>query len=96
LRAHRIGHPARDILELVPGLSIQESHHDCCGIAGTYGLKREKYQIALDVGAALFAFVWQSGSDLVLCDSEACRWQIAHATGLASCHPIELLHMAYR
>lgn len=96
LGAHRIGYPARDILELIPRLSLRESNHDCCGIAGTYGLKCGKYQIALDVGAALFAFVQQQGSNLVLCDSEVCRWQITHATGLASRHPIELLHRAYR
>ncbi len=94
-RAHRIGRPARDILELIPGLVIQESHIDCCGIAGTYGIKKEKYQIGMDVGAALFAFVKDSGSDLALCDSETCRWQITHGAGVASKHPIELLREAY-
>jgi glycerol-3-phosphate dehydrogenase subunit C len=95
LRAHRIGRPALDILELVPGLRIVESTADCCGIAGTYGLKREKYQIAMDVGAGLFAFVRASGSDLALCDSETCRWQITHGSGIATRHPIEIVRAAY-
>jgi glycerol-3-phosphate dehydrogenase subunit C len=95
LRAHRIGRPARDVLELVPGLKLDESRADCCGIAGTYGLKREKYQIAMDVGAGLFDFVRSSGSDLALCDSETCRWQITHGSGVASKHPIEILAEAY-
>ena len=34
-----------------------ESHARCCGIAGTYGYKVEKYQIAMDVGQELFDFV---------------------------------------
>jgi glycerol-3-phosphate dehydrogenase subunit C len=95
LRAHRLGRPALDILELVPGLRIIESTSDCCGIAGTYGVKREKYQIGMDVGAGLFDFVRESGSDLALCDSETCRWQITHGAGVASQHPIEILYAAY-
>jgi glycerol-3-phosphate dehydrogenase subunit C len=95
LRAHRIGRPVLDVLGLVPGLQLEESHAPCCGIAGTYGLKREKYQIGMDVGAPLFAFVKGAGSDLALCDSETCRWQISHATGVATRHPIEILAEAY-
>jgi glycerol-3-phosphate dehydrogenase subunit C len=96
LRAHRLGRPALDILEMVPGLTIIESTSDCCGIAGTYGVKREKYQIGMDVGAHLFDFVNSSNSDLALCDSETCRWQITHATGVASKHPVEILREAYK
>jgi glycerol-3-phosphate dehydrogenase subunit C len=95
LRAHRIGRPALDLLELVPGLRIIESTNPCCGIAGTYGVKREKYQIGMDVGAGLFDFVRRNGTDLALCDSETCRWQITHGTGMDSKHPIELLRDAY-
>jgi glycerol-3-phosphate dehydrogenase subunit C len=95
LRAHRIGRPALDVLALVPGLRLDESTANCCGIAGTYGLKREKYQISMDVGAELFDFVRTSGSDLALCDSETCRWQITHGSGVATQHPIELLRAAY-
>lgn len=96
LRAHRIGRPALDILELIPGLQINESSAACCGVAGTYGFKQEKYQIAMDVGAGLFDWVKASGSDLALCDSETCRWQITHGSGVATKHPIEILREAYR
>ena len=37
----------------------------CCGIAGTYGLKDEKYDIAMEVGATLFAQVEASGAATV-------------------------------
>jgi glycerol-3-phosphate dehydrogenase subunit C len=95
LRAHRVGRPVLDILALVPGLHLDESRNECCGIAGTYGLKKEKYQIGMDVGAGLFDFVKRSGSDLALCDSETCRWQITHGSGVVSKHPIEILAEAY-
>jgi glycerol-3-phosphate dehydrogenase subunit C len=95
LRAHRIGRPVLDVLGMVPGLHLDESRADCCGIAGTYGLKREKYQIAMDVGKPLFDFVQASGQNLALCDSETCRWQISGATGVETRHPIEILAEAY-
>ena len=33
----------------------------CCGIAGTYGLKAEKYEIAMNVGRSLFEQVGRLG-----------------------------------
>jgi len=95
LRAHRVGRPVLDVLGLIPGLRLDESHAACCGIAGTYGLKKEKYQIAMDVGADLFRFVRESGAPEALCDSETCRWQISHGSGTSSRHPIEILAEAY-
>jgi len=94
-RAHRIGFPSLDILNLIPELKITPSHSDCCGIAGTYGYKKEKYPIAMDVGKSLFSFVLSNDSPLAICDSETCRWQITHGTGLPSVHPIELIAAAY-
>lgn len=95
LRAHRIGRPALDVLELVPGLRLIETHASCCGIAGTYGLKAEKYQISMDVGAPLFETIRRSGADVALCDSETCRWQISHGASVTARHPIEMLAEAY-
>jgi glycerol-3-phosphate dehydrogenase subunit C len=95
-QGHWIGKPALDLLALVPGLEVRELDARCCGIAGTYGLKREKYQIAMDAGADLFSQVEASGARIVVCDSETCRWQIEHGTHRRSVHPVELLHQAYR
>ena len=51
--------------------------HDCCGVAGTYGLKKEKYDIAMAVGEPLFAgSVRPRSAPGGVCDSETCRWQI--------------------
>jgi glycerol-3-phosphate dehydrogenase subunit C len=95
-QGHWIGKPALELLALVPGLEVRELDARCCGIAGTYGLKREKYPIAMDVGADLFGQVAASGAERVACDSETCRWMIEHGTHVPSAHPIELLHRAYR
>lgn len=94
-RGHGVGKPALELLSLVPGLRVVESDVECCGIAGTYGVKREKYEVAMAVGEPLFRLVREVGADAAACDSETCRWQIAHATGIPTLHPIEVLHRAY-
>lgn len=95
LKAHGMGRPALDVLDLIPGLRAIELDAECCGIAGTYGYKVEKRQIAEDVGAHLFERIRDSRSDVVACDTETCRWQIAQMTGVRVVHPIELMAQAY-
>ena len=48
----------------------------------------------MKVGAGLFAEIAEATPDRVVCDSETCRWQIEHATGVRSVHPVEMLHRA--
>ena len=95
LMAHGVGLPALDLLALVPGLEVERSRAGCCGTAGTYGVKVEKYQIAMDVGQTLFDQVAASRPDFIVCDSETCRWHIAKSTGLPVYHPVQVLDRAY-
>jgi glycerol-3-phosphate dehydrogenase subunit C len=93
-QGHGVGKPALDLMALVPELRVVENDATCCGVAGTYGLKHEKYGIAMDVGAGLFGQIAEAGPDLAVCDSETCRWHIEKATGVRTVHPIEILHRA--
>jgi len=99
LKSHGIGTPAMELFALVPGLRATDSDHDCCGAAGTYGLKQERWQIAQDVGAPLFARVRAAaagGASRAACDSETCRWQIEQSSGVPTVHPISILAESYR
>ena len=99
LKSHGIGTPAMDLFGLVPGLHAVDSDHDCCGAAGTYGLKAERWQIAQDVGAPLFDKVRAAragGASRAACDSETCRWQIEQSTGVPTVHPVTILAESYR
>ena len=56
----------------------------------------EVRQISMDVGARPVRRRSSAADpDLAACDSETCRWHIEKATGVASVHPVELLHRAY-
>jgi glycerol-3-phosphate dehydrogenase subunit C len=95
LKSQGMGKPALEVLRLIPGLTVIDSEAICCGIAGTYGLKKEKYEIAQAVGAPLFDMVKRTNPDLALCDTETCRWQISQSSGVRTEHPIFLIHQAY-
>ena len=95
LKAHGMGRPALDVLDLIPGLRCWEIDADCCGIAGTYGYKAEKRAIAEAVGRPIVEQVSAAGAQLVVCDTETCRWQITSLTGAKTVHPVELVALAY-
>jgi len=95
LRALKIGLPALELLSLVPGLRVVELPEGCCGLAGSYGYKREKYAIAREVGEDLFQAIRESKARTVISDCEACRMQIGHHTGVKTLHTIEVLRRAY-
>jgi len=95
LKSQGMGMPAVEVLGLIPGLTVVESGAVCCGIAGTYGLKKEKYEIAQAVGKPLFEMVKKTNPNLALCDTETCRWQIEQSSGVKTEHPIWMVHRAY-
>jgi glycerol-3-phosphate dehydrogenase subunit C len=91
LRAHGIGTPAVAFLRAIPGLGLTVSTSECCGVAGTYGLKAERFDVASAVGAELVAQARDSASEILLSDSETCRWWMQARAGLPAFHPIEVL-----
>jgi glycerol-3-phosphate dehydrogenase subunit C len=79
----------------VPGVHVVESGQPCCGIAGTYGLKKEKYEVAQAVGRPVFDFIKETNPEIAVCDTETCRWQLRKGSGAHVIHPIEVIHEAY-
>ncbi len=95
LRSLNIGLPALDILSLIPGIRVIELPEGCCGLAGSYGLKREKYAISREIGEELFRAMRERKVETVISECEACRLQIGHHTGVRTLHPIQVLRRAY-
>lgn len=95
VKSQGMGMPAVELMELVPGVHVVESGQPCCGIAGTYGMKAEKREIAEAVGKPVFDFIKRNNPELAACDTETCRWQLAKGSGAKMIHPVSLLHWAY-
>jgi glycerol-3-phosphate dehydrogenase subunit C len=94
LRSLGIGLPALEILRLIPGLRIDNIEADCCGLGGTFGFKKEKYEISQEIGKDLAEAIDRLKPEVVLTDCEGCRMQIRHLTGLKVLHPIQVLRDA--
>ena len=94
LRALGIGLPALDILRLIPGLKIDNIEADCCGMGGTFGFKKEKYEISQEIGKDLAEAIDRLKPEIIVSDCEGCRMQIRHLTGLKVLHPVQILRDA--
>lgn len=90
LRALGIGLPG---LELLVGAGVEAvpANAGCCGISGSYGFKKEKRAVAMQVGSELFRVVRESGAPVVATECGTCKLQITGATGVAARHPISIL-----
>ena len=91
LRAQGIGMPGLDILNRLPGVHAVNADAGCCGISGSYGFKKEKYEIGMAIGAPLFQAIKDSGIQQVATDCGTCRVQIIHGTGHPCDHPLHIL-----
>jgi len=94
LKSLGIGFPAFEILQLIPGLNVDYIAADCCGLGGTFGFKKEKYEISEEIGRDLAEAIDRLKPEIVLSDCEGCRMQIRHLTGLKVLHPIQILRDA--
>ncbi|UBX49890.1 anaerobic glycerol-3-phosphate dehydrogenase subunit C [Providencia alcalifaciens] len=83
-----------ELIKRVPGVELIVLDSQCCGIAGTYGFKKENYEVSQGIGAGLFRQIEESGADMVITDCETCKWQIEMSTSKKCDHPISLLARA--
>ncbi|MGD8237173.1 MAG: anaerobic glycerol-3-phosphate dehydrogenase subunit C [Armatimonadota bacterium] len=96
LRAQGIGEAPLRLLRLIPELVIPDIEDSCCGIAGTFGMKREHFDLSMRMGEPLFSEIAQARPDVVATPCGTCAIQIRQGNGLPVTHPMELLRDAYR
>ncbi len=94
LKSLGIGFPAFEILQLIPDLKVDYITADCCGLGGTFGFKKEKYEISEEIGRDLAEAIDRLSPEIILSDCEGCRMQIRHLTGLKVLHPVQILRDA--
>ncbi len=80
-----------EMLHMIPSVELIMLDSQCCGIAGTYGFKKENYERSQAIGAPLFKQIHELAPDFVACDCETCKWQIEMSTGYEVKNPISIL-----
>ena len=79
------------LLKMIPGLKLTVLDSNCCGIAGTYGFKKENYEVSQSIGQPLFEQIRSLSPDVVATDCETCKWQIEMSTGFKVMNPVSIL-----
>lgn len=80
-----------ELLRQIPGLDLTVLDSHCCGMAGTYGFKKENYETSQKVGKELFESIEKAAPEFVACECETCKWQIEMSTGYPVKNPVSIL-----
>ena len=93
LQAQQVGLKSRDLLKVagVKATLVQR----CSGIDGTWGYRREHYDLARQVAAPLKREVEAAGNEVVCGDCHLANGSIEQETGVRPVHPIQLMARAY-
>jgi FAD/FMN-containing dehydrogenase/Fe-S oxidoreductase len=77
-------------------LDCQWLDSGCCGMAGSFGFEKDKYEVSRQIGElVLLPVVRAASSDtLIVADGYSCREQIAQMSGQRSLHSAEVIRMA--
>jgi glycerol-3-phosphate dehydrogenase subunit C len=67
----------------------------CSAVDGTWGFKKEYYQLSLQVAKPLFDAIASAGAPVTATDCPLAALQIEQGTGRKAKHPIEILASAY-
>jgi len=79
------------------GLDVDMPDTGCCGMAGSFGFEREKYDVSIRCGErVLLPAVREAGQagKLVIADGFSCREQIMQTTGVQPLHLAEVMQRA--
>jgi Fe-S oxidoreductase len=78
------------------GVDFQSPAPGCCGMAGSFGFERDKYDISIAIGELeLLPAVRHAPPDwLIIADGFSCREQIAQGSPRRALHLAEVLQMA--
>ncbi len=95
LRAQEIDSPTEKILRLIPGITIKQVSHECCGMGGAYGYEKANYRLSKEIARRLYRQIRDNPTDRIVTDCGGCKLQIEAGTGLKVEHPIIIVQEAY-
>ncbi len=82
--------PTVDVLEGL-GYDVETSSVECCGMAGSFGYKREYYEVSVAVGEQLRDDLGDLGGTPVVASGTSCQEQLGTLYDRAVPHPVELV-----
>ncbi|HZS45539.1 MAG TPA: anaerobic glycerol-3-phosphate dehydrogenase subunit C [Blastocatellia bacterium] len=93
LRVQNIGFKSRDLMKLT-GAQIEVIDR-CSAVDGTWGFKKEYYQLSRKIAEPLFAQMTASETSTMVSDCPLAAIQIKDGTGVKPLHPIQIIEQSY-
>lgn len=84
-----------ELLDKLCGLKVNDLKGGCCGLAGTFGMQKDKYELSEKISENLRDTLKQTLAKIILTECAACGMQIEHISGKKAIHPIKLLAECY-
>jgi Fe-S oxidoreductase len=84
-----------DLLALIPDLCVHTIDVSCSGMAGTFGLKAENYDVSLAAGRPMLEELRRPRVLFGSTECSTCRMQMEQGSGKVTLHPVQYLALAY-
>lgn len=84
-----------ELLDKLCGFKAVDLKAGCCGLAGTFGMQKDKYELSEKISENLKDALKRTSAKIVLTECAACGMQIEHISGKKAVHPIKLLAECY-
>ncbi len=85
----------KKLLDLIPGITVQDAAAGCSGMAGIYGLKKENYRTSLRIGWNLISSMQQTHAQIGSTECSSCKLQMEQGVQAPTVHPIAIMAYAY-
>jgi anaerobic glycerol-3-phosphate dehydrogenase C subunit len=86
-----------ELMRLIPELEVVELDEDtCCGMAGTFGLKKQFYDLSMKAGTNLFEQIKEAKVDSVVTTCGTCNIQISQGAQAKVEHLAKILLESYK
>jgi glycerol-3-phosphate dehydrogenase subunit C len=95
LRVRDLGPENLRLLELIPGMEPVDIDRGCCGLAGSFGMRRVHRDESREIGRFLFEELGAPSYDLGITNCAGCEMQMRAGSGREVNHPLKLLWQAY-
>ncbi|MFB6110829.1 MAG: LUD domain-containing protein, partial [Halodesulfurarchaeum sp.] len=82
--------PTEDVLERL-GYDLDVSDTECCGMAGSFGYKREYFEVSESIGADLKEDMGDVADDHLAANGTSCQTQLEDLYDHQTDHPVELI-----
>jgi FAD/FMN-containing dehydrogenase/Fe-S oxidoreductase len=92
-----LGRPAAGpgLLALIPEMRVHTIDVSCSGMAGTFGLKAENYEVSLEAGRPMLDELRRPRVLFGSTECSTCRMQMEEGSGKRTLHPAQYLALAY-